>query len=57
MLKQNKLPHKLWDVVIYTLAYVLNRCPTKSLQNKVLEEVWSGTKPNASQLKEFGLLG
>ena len=39
MLKENKLPHELWGEVVSTILYVLNKCPTKKLENKVLEEI------------------
>ena len=37
-----------------TVAYVLNRCPTKRLKNKVPEEVWSGKKSSVNHLRVFG---
>lgn len=39
-----------------TVAYVLNRCPTRNLKNQVLEECWSGSKPWITHLKVFGSL-
>jgi len=54
MLKENKLPHEFWDGVVITAAYILNRCPTKKMKDKVPEEIWSGRKPLVSHLKVFG---
>ena len=42
MLKQKMLPKYLWGEVVSTVVYILNRCPTKMLKNKVHEQVWSG---------------
>ncbi|MCH95374.1 retrovirus-related pol polyprotein from transposon tnt 1-94, partial [Trifolium medium] len=45
-----------WGEAINTAAYLLNRCPTKRLQSKVPEEVWSGKKPQVTHLRIFGSL-
>ena len=39
-----------------TTTYLLNRCPTKRLKEKVPEEVWFGRKPLVSHLRIFGSL-
>ncbi|XP_050909407.1 uncharacterized protein LOC127123207 [Lathyrus oleraceus] len=36
------------------VAYILNRCPTKKLKNKVSKVVWSVKRPSVSHLKVFG---
>ena len=56
MLKQKKLPNSFWGEVVSTTNYLLNRCPTKRLKEKVLEDVWFGRKPLVSHLKIFGSL-
>ncbi|GAU51256.1 hypothetical protein TSUD_412480, partial [Trifolium subterraneum] len=48
------LPKELWGEAVNTACYVLNRCPTKRLNNVTPEECWSGNKPNVSHLKVFG---
>jgi len=35
MLKQRSMPNSLWGEAVITAAYVLNRCPTKTLKNNV----------------------
>ena len=35
MLKQKNFPKSLWDKVVFAVVYILNRCPTKKLKNKV----------------------
>ena len=36
--------------------YILNLCPTKILNTKTPEEVWTGRKPKFSHLRVFSLL-
>jgi transposase InsO family protein len=54
MLKEKKLPHKLWGEAVATAAYVLNRCPTKRLKEIVPLEKWTKEKQSVSHLKVFG---
>ena len=42
--------------VVNTSVYLLNRLPTKSVQNKTPLEAWSGVRPTAKHLKVFGSL-
>src|ERR1043165_3690435 len=51
MQKQKNSPKSLWGEVVSAAVYILNRCPTKILKNKVPEEVWSGKRPSVSHLK------
>ena len=39
-----------------TTTYILNRCPTKKLEEINPEECWSGVKPSSSHLKIFGFV-
>jgi hypothetical protein len=43
-----------WAEAIACSIYILNRSPTSSVQGKVLEEKWSGSKVNVSHFKNFG---
>ncbi|MCH95745.1 retrovirus-related pol polyprotein from transposon tnt 1-94, partial [Trifolium medium] len=54
MLKSKHLPKELWGEAVNTASYVLNRCPTKRLNDVTPKECWSGNKPNVSHLKVFG---
>lgn len=38
MLKEKDLPNIFWAEAIYTIAYLLNKCPTKHLKNKITIE-------------------
>ena len=54
MLKQKGLPKSFWGEAMAT-TYLLNRCPTKRLLQKVPEEYWTGRKPVES-LENFWFL-
>jgi transposase InsO family protein len=56
MVKHMNLPKSFWGEAVNTTVYVLNKCPTKKLKDKVPEEVWSGKKPSVSHFKVFGAL-
>ncbi|PNY05002.1 putative copia-type polyprotein [Trifolium pratense] len=56
MIKEKGLPHYLWGEATSTAAYLLNRCPTKRLDNVTPEEAWSGIKPCVKHLRVFGSL-
>jgi len=48
------MPHMFWGEAFNTATYILNKCPTKKLKNKVPEEAWSGRKLSVKHLKVFG---
>jgi len=54
MLKQKNMPHMFWGEVVSTATYILNKCPTKKLKNKVPKEAWCRRKPSVKHLKVFG---
>jgi hypothetical protein len=54
LLKANKLPKQYWAEAVSCAMYLLNRCPTRSLQVVTLEEVWSGHKLSVTHLRVFG---
>lgn len=54
LLVDSGLDQKLWAEAISTAAYLRNRCPSRSLDNKTPHEVWTGRKPNVKHLKVFG---
>ncbi|CAH9143716.1 unnamed protein product [Cuscuta epithymum] len=56
MLKEKELPKHLWGEAANTAAYLLNKCPTKKLEGKVPETVWTGVKPSVRNLRVFGSL-
>jgi len=53
---QSKLPKKFWSCVVLHAVYLINRIPTKILNNKSSYEVLYGEVPDLSNLKVFGCL-
>ncbi|KAL0418481.1 UNVERIFIED_CONTAM: putative mitochondrial protein [Sesamum radiatum] len=53
MLQEKHLPKAFWAEAVYTAVYLLNRCPTKAVQNMTPIEAWSGKKPSAKHLRVF----
>jgi hypothetical protein len=56
MLLEKGLPKRFWAEAVSTAVYLLNRCPTKAVQNKTPIEAWSRRKPSAKHLKVFGCI-
>lgn len=54
LLFQSKLPKKLWSYAVLHAVFLLNRIPTKLLQNRSSHEVLYNQTPDLSQLKVFG---
>ena len=54
MLKSKNVPKEFWAEVVQCAIYVQNRCPHAKLNEKTLQEVWSGRKLSVSHLKVFG---
>jgi hypothetical protein len=54
ILKTKKMPNEFWAKTVDCAIYLLNRCPTKNLNDMAPQEAWSGRKPNNSHLKVFG---
>ncbi|EJF55486.1 hypothetical protein DICSQDRAFT_25697, partial [Dichomitus squalens LYAD-421 SS1] len=49
------LPKFLWPEAVAHVAYLKNRSPTRALKDKTPEEVWTGRKPDISDLQEWGI--
>ncbi|CAL2276373.1 unnamed protein product [Prunus armeniaca] len=54
MVHEKEMPYNLWCKAINTVVYLLNRSPTKALENSTPFERFSGRKPGIKHLKEFG---
>lgn len=54
MLKSKEIPTRFWGETHLTLAYILNRFPTKKIVHKTPYEFWTTLKPNVSHLRVFG---
>ena len=53
---EKKLLKEFWAEAVNTSVYLLNRLPTKALENKTSYEAWHGVKPNTDHLRDFGSL-
>ncbi|KAM1012444.1 hypothetical protein ACFX15_041792 [Malus domestica] len=56
MLHDKSMPYFLWAEAVHTAVYILNRSPTKALDNMTPFEAYSGRKPGIGHLKVFGSL-
>ena len=54
MLKEKHLLNEYWAEATNCDVYILNRCPTKAVMNKVLEKAWSGRKQGITHMRIFG---
>jgi hypothetical protein len=56
LLKAKGLPGWFWGEAVNTAVYVLNRCPTKSIDGVTPFEAWHGRKPAVHHLRTFGCI-
>ncbi|GJU87479.1 retrovirus-related pol polyprotein from transposon TNT 1-94 [Tanacetum coccineum] len=54
MLKSKKMPKEFWVEAVDCVVYLLNRCLSKSLENKTPQEALNGLKPTVSHLRVLG---
>jgi hypothetical protein len=47
-------PLQLWEDVVDTIVYLINKGPSISLDGIILEEKWTGKKVNYYVLNTFG---
>ncbi|CAN0920234.1 Retrovirus-related Pol polyprotein from transposon TNT 1-94 [Linum grandiflorum] len=56
MMTAKKLPNQLWAEAVNTTIYILNRSPTKAVQNKTPFQAWHHKRPQVDNLKVFGCI-
>jgi hypothetical protein len=56
LLKQRGMPVVFWGVAVVTTVYILNRTPTKALNDRTSYEAWHERKSTVSHLRVFGCL-
>jgi transposase InsO family protein len=56
MLKVKDPPEWFWGEAVNTTVYVLNRCPTKSVDGMTPFEAWHERKPVVHHLRTFGCI-
>lgn len=54
MLSDADLPKPFWAEATATAAYVINRSPTAAINRKTPYELWTGNRPDLSNLRIFG---
>jgi len=53
MMRHAELPNSLWGYTLLTVAYTLNRVPSKAVE-KTPYEIWNARIPNVGHLKVWG---
>ena len=53
---ESKLPQSLWAKAVQAACTIINLCPSKLQPDKTPNELFSGTKPDISRLRTFGIL-
>jgi hypothetical protein len=56
LLKHRGMLEVFWGEAVVTTVYILNRSPTKALNDRTSYEAWHGRKPVVSHLQVFGCL-
>nr|AAP44677.1 putative gag-pol polyprotein [Oryza sativa Japonica Group] len=56
LLKAKGMPARFWGEAVTMAVFLLNRAPTKSLENRTPYEAWFGKKPAVGHLRTFGCL-
>ena len=54
MLTEACLEKKFWAEAALMAVYLINRSPNSSINFKLPEEMWSGTKTDLNHLRKFG---
>jgi hypothetical protein len=54
MLKEKHISNEYWGDAVLCSIFILNRCPTKTVRNRVSQEAWDGKPCNVSHLRIFG---
>lgn len=54
LLLNSRLRKDFWAEAVCTAAYIINRSPTRALDYRTPEELWSGKKPNLEHMRVFG---
>ena len=53
MMEAKHFPNEYWGEAVAIVVYIMNRCPTKSVKNKVPQEAWTGMNHSVSHLNFF----
>jgi hypothetical protein len=56
MLTTKHLSNEYWVEAVASVLYILNRCPTKSVKNRIPQGAWIGSNHNVAHLRVFGFI-
>ena len=56
LLLERKIPNQFWAEVVNTSVDLMNRLPTKALQDMTPYEAWRENKPSIHHLRIFGCI-
>ena len=56
MMKEKSLPTEFWGEVVATAVYLINRCPTKAVCDRISMEAWSRRRWTVEHLRVFGCI-
>ena len=54
MLQHSALSNGFWTEALLTGVHIFNMSPTRPLEFQILQELWTGSKPNYEKLRIFG---
>lgn len=57
LLTETSMPKYFWLEATRWACHVLNRCMSRSLEDKAPEELWTGSKPSVEHFRVFGCIG
>lgn len=52
----SNLPKNMWNEIVQTAVYLINRSPTSAVEDKTPAEMWYNEKPDVSKLRTFGCI-
>ena len=56
MMKEKILPTEFWGEAVATVVYLINRCPTKAVHDRIPMEAWSQRRWTVEHLRVFGCI-
>ena len=56
LMAEKNMPHSFWAEAISTVVYIMNRTPIAVVHDVMLEEKFTGKKPDLSHFKVFGCI-
>lgn len=54
MILHSKMSKVFWSEAVLAAVYLINRCPTNALKDRLPAELWYGERPDLRKLRVFG---